>query len=165
MRLLPAFFRRDHAPMKGFKVQQPVDLYICVTCQPEADRAARPGKILYQNMLAELENHPSSFASSEGSPSARHPSVKPKDDGNGVRLHAVECLCVCKRPCTVAVSSPEKWTYIIAGLDPVSDVGALCQYLDVYAVSEFGTPPLSSRPAAIKNGTVARIPPGVPYAT
>ena len=33
------------------------------------------------------------------------------------RLRAVECLSVCKRPCTVALAAPGKWTYVVGDLD------------------------------------------------
>ena len=31
---------------------------------------------------------------------------------------AVECLASCKRPCTAAIASPGKWTYVVGLLDP-----------------------------------------------
>lgn len=109
-----------------------VDLSVCVTCQ-HGD--ARPGMQLYsllENMLSENSN---------------------------VRLHAVECMSVCKRPCTIAVSSHGKWTYIIGDLDAAIDATALLEYVATYASSESGTPPLKERPAAIRRGTIARLQP------
>ncbi len=110
----------------------PVDLYICTTCQPEADKTARPGKVLHENMAA---------------------LAKPE-----VRVHAVECLGVCKRPCTIAVSQPNKWTYIIGGID-AANTADICQYINAYAASDNGRPPIGERPDIVKNGVVARLPP------
>ncbi|MDE3060579.1 MAG: DUF1636 domain-containing protein [Pseudomonadota bacterium] len=110
---------------------EPIDLHICVTCRDNAD--GRPGEHLYNAMN-------------------ERPCAVP------VRLHRVECLSVCKRPCTIAVSSPSKWTYVIAGIEP-SHAAELCNYLDAYAASPHGTPPLKDRPPAIRAGTIARIPP------
>jgi predicted metal-binding protein len=76
-----------------------------------------------------------------------------------IQLKAVECLSVCKRACTIAVSAPDKWTYVIGDLDPARDMDALSDYLDAYARDPNGTPPLKQRPAAIRSGTIARIPP------
>jgi len=74
------------------------------------------------------------------------------------RLHPVECMAVCKRPCTVAVSATNKWTYIIGDLDVSCDVEELLKYVDLYAASETGMPDYKDRPAAIRKGTIARIP-------
>ena len=41
-------------------------------------------------------------------------SRRPQDD---VALAPVECLSVCKRPCTVAFAGPGKWTYVVGDLD------------------------------------------------
>ncbi|MDE3016521.1 MAG: DUF1636 domain-containing protein [Pseudomonadota bacterium] len=110
---------------------EPVALFICVTCQ-QAD--ARPGALLYRRLEDML-------------------------NGRAVRLYPVECMSICKRPCTVAVSSPGKWSYIIGGIDEAVDAPALLDYLDAYAASESGTPPLKKRPAVIRRGTIARLPP------
>lgn len=111
---------------------QNVDLSICVTCQ---HAGAHPGKILHHHIEEMLPARPH------------------------LRLHAVECMSVCKRPCTIALSSPGKWTYIIGDLDVTEDVGAILEYVDRYATSPHGTPPLKERPAAIRRGTIARLPP------
>ena len=76
-----------------------------------------------------------------------------------IHLHQVECFAICNRPCTVAVSSDDKWTYIIGDLDVKTDIQALLDYLMVYAASDSGTPSLKDRPAAIRKGTIARLPP------
>ncbi len=34
----------------------------------------------------------------------------------GIALKAVECLSVCKRPCTVALAAQGKWTYVVGDL-------------------------------------------------
>ena len=109
-----------------------IDLSVCTTC---LNGEERPGAMFFHALEASLH--------------ARQ----------DIRLRPVECMSVCKRPCTVAVSQPGKWTYIIGDLDASNDVGALLDYIDVYAQSEHGTPPLKDRPAAIRRGTIARLPP------
>lgn len=76
-----------------------------------------------------------------------------------INLQAVECLGVCNRPCTVAVSEPEKWTYIIGGFKVASDIPALFDYVAAYANSPNGRPPISERPEVVQKGVVARVPP------
>ena len=36
-----------------------------------------------------------------------------------LRIEGVECLSVCKRPCSVAVASANRWTYVYGDMDPV----------------------------------------------
>ena len=33
-----------------------------------------------------------------------------------IALRPIECLSVCKRPCTVALAAPGKWTYVVGDL-------------------------------------------------
>lgn len=111
---------------------------VCMTCRAEGapEGEERPGARLYRALEARV--------GACASP---------------VTLQPVECMAVCKRPCTVAVSAPGKWTYIIGDLDAQADVEALLEYAGAYAASPSGTPPLKERPTAIRRGTVARIPP------
>ena len=37
-----------------------------------------------------------------------------------LRVEPVECLSVCKRPCTVAVASADRWTYVYGDMDPAA---------------------------------------------
>lgn len=82
--------------------------------------------------------------------------------GSGsVRLWAqpVECLAVCKRPCTVAFAAEGKWTYIIGDLDEASHIGDLVSAASSYALSENGIVPWKERPPFFRKGVVARVPP------
>ena len=58
-------------------------LYVCVTCKSGEDRL---GQALFDALNARID----------------------ADDDAGVTLQAVECLSVCKRPCTVALSARGK---------------------------------------------------------
>ena len=120
-------------PQKSHNViAKPVDVFVCVTCRhPNSEE--RVGEQFYKVLSGIVDA--------------------------SVQLHPVECLSVCKRPCTVAVSSANKWTYVIGDLDSTNNMDALLNYINTYALSEYGTPPLKERPAAIRKGTIARIPP------
>ncbi|MGI9404104.1 MAG: DUF1636 family protein [Hyphomicrobium sp.] len=76
-----------------------------------------------------------------------------------VTVTPVECLAVCKRPCTVAVSAKEKWTYIVGDLDPVEHVEEVVEAALAYQRSEDGIVPWRERPATFRKGIVARVPP------
>lgn len=81
-------------------------------------------------------------------------------DKKKINLLPVECFSVCKRPCTVTVSQPGKWLYMLGDLKVEKDISTLFEYIRVYDNSSNGRPPLSERPDIVKNGTIARLPPG-----
>ena len=77
-----------------------------------------------------------------------------------IRAEPVECLAVCKRPCTVAFAGESKWTYVIGDLDKA------CERLDEIIASaqafrrdEEWHRPWKERPACFKKGVVSRTPP------
>lgn len=108
-----------------------VTLQICVTCL--GDNKQKVGEEFYKEVEKQIS-------------------------GKNVELEAVECFAVCNRQCTVAVSQPSKWTYIIGGLDAKKDIQALFDYIKSYANSPNGRPPISERPEVIQKGTIARLP-------
>ncbi len=76
-----------------------------------------------------------------------------------VDLVPVECLSVCKRPCTVSFAAPGKWTYIYGDLPPESAVPIILDAAKLYAATPDGLIPWKLRVDAIKKGVVARLPP------
>jgi len=79
--------------------------------------------------------------------------------GDDLRVEAVECLSVCKRPCTVAVAAPGRWTYVYGDLDPESSAETVLDGVGLYARAPEGIVPWRERPQAFRKGVVARIPP------
>lgn len=117
-----------------------VTLYVCVTCRAgdTPDDAPRPGAQLYRALDAALAGQ----------------------EGNGhFRVEPVECLSVCKRPCTVAVSSQGRWTYIYGDLDPATAAETILDGVARYAETPDGIVPWRERPVALRKGVIARIPP------
>ena len=116
-------------------------LYVCITCRASGapDDEIRPGLRLYRALSAAL---------------ARAGEAAPP-----VRIESVECLSVCKRPCTVALTSPARWTYIYGDLDPEASIGAILDGLRRYAATLDGIVPWRERPEIFRKGVVARIPP------
>ncbi len=112
-----------------------VSLHVCISCRAAPEDDTRPGVAFLDWLRAAL----------------------PAD--GGVRLHNANCLSVCKRPCTIAIAAPGKWSYVIGGLEPARDGAALLDYLSQYAAAPDGVTPLRQRPAAIRAGTIARLPP------
>ena len=77
-------------------------------------------------------------------------------------LRAVECFAVCKRPCTVALASPGKWTYVVGDLKPHAHIDDILAAARRYAASPDGVVPWRERPVSFRKGVISRIPPLVP---
>lgn len=115
-------------------------LFICRTCKPDGFIG---------------EDHERS-----GARFAANVAAATKEMGTGsLQLKAVDCLGVCKRPCTVAISAENKFTYVIGDLEPGRDEEAVLEFARNYAEAEDGITPWRSRPEVVRKGTVARIPP------
>ena len=76
-----------------------------------------------------------------------------------IELKAVECLSVCKRPCTVALAGPGKWTYVVGDLTRESHLEDIVVAARRYAASPEGVVPWRERPLAFRKGVVSRTPP------
>ena len=119
---------------------RPTSIHVCITCrnggEPQ-DAGERPGARLYRALRQ--------AAARRDAP---------------VELIPVECLSVCKRPCTIGFSGAGKWTYVYGDFAP--DERAAEGILDaaaLYAATPDGLIPWRQRPDALKKGVIARIPP------
>ena len=74
-------------------------------------------------------------------------------------LRDVRCMSQCKRPCVVAFSSLDKFTYLFGDLDPGRDAGAVLDAFLVYAASSDGFMERFERPEIMREGILGRIPP------
>ena len=73
-------------------------------------------------------------------------------------VRAVQCLGVCKRPATVAVSAPDGYTFVFGDLDPQTGPEAIASFVRSYRGYEHGFVPWSQRPELLRSRLVARIP-------
>jgi predicted metal-binding protein len=112
-------------------------IFICVTCRHGDEQGVRPGKILFDAVEARL--------------AAR--------EAGDVALQAVECLSVCKRPCTVALSAPGKWTYVVGDLDTTAHPDDVIEAAVKFAATPDGIVPWRERPQSFRKGIVSRVPP------
>ena len=114
-------------------------IYVCVTCRAEGEPAlpleGRAGRRLFGALAAEIGHDPT------------------------LDLVPVECLSVCKRPCTVSFAAPGKWTYVYGDLPPETAASLLVEAARLYAIAPDGLIPWKQRSDAIKKGVVARVPP------
>jgi len=81
------------------------------------------------------------------------------DGDRRITVTSVDCLAVCKRPCTIAFSAANKWTYLIGDLDPDSQVDEIVAAARSFAASDNGIVPWRERPASFRKGVIARVPP------
>jgi predicted metal-binding protein len=114
-----------------------VTIFVCITCRHENEEGVRPGKILFDAMQARLLSR----------------------DERHVALRAVECLSVCKRPCTLALAAPGKWTYVIGDLDKEASIDDILDAALKFAATDDGIIPWRERPLSFRKGVVSRAPP------
>jgi predicted metal-binding protein len=76
-----------------------------------------------------------------------------------IALQPVECLSVCKRPCTIALAAPGKWTYVVGDLSRDSNLEDIVTAARRYAASPAGIVPWRERPLAFRKGVISRTPP------
>lgn len=77
----------------------------------------------------------------------------------GVKLRGVNCMSQCKRPCTIALSGPERFTYLFGDLDPELHASDALAVAAAYADTADGFLPRRTRPEAMQAGILGRIPP------
>ncbi|MEA1834145.1 DUF1636 domain-containing protein [Methylobacterium durans] len=117
---------------------EPVVLYVCTTCRAEGDG---DGPRAGARLLASIER------------------VLAETPVPGLRVEPVECLSVCKRPCTVAVAGADRWTYVYGDLHPEASAPTIIEGIRLYAGTADGLVPWRARPEAFRKGVIARIPP------
>jgi predicted metal-binding protein len=81
--------------------------------------------------------------------------------GDSIAVRAVQCLGVCKRPTTAAVSGPDRYTFVFADLQPADGATALRDFALSYARSDYGLVPWRERAQVLRRGMIARIPPAI----
>jgi predicted metal-binding protein len=116
----------------------PVVISICTTCKTQD---ARAGVVVGPQLLAAVRD-----------------VVLP---GDGIAVRAVQCLGVCKRPTTAAVSGPDRYTFVFADLQPADAATALRDFALSYARSDYGLVPWRERAQTLRRGMIARIPPAI----
>jgi predicted metal-binding protein len=110
-------------------------VYVCVTCRPvgEPNSPVRPGAIL-------------AAATAEAAADTE------------VEVRPMRCLANCSRGPSAALRCDGSWTYVFGGLD-VTCAGALIEGARLLANAADGILPWRGRPAPLKRGLIARVPP------
>ena len=122
-------------PARADAPSGPVIVSVCITCKT-ADGGTVVGPAMFAAVQAALG----------------------KDDAN-VMVRPVQCLSVCTRPATVAVSSPDGYTFLFGDLQTESGTAALASFVKSYQKSSYGLVPWRERAEVLRKGMVARVPP------
>ena len=114
-------------------------VFVCTSCRrrlgDDEDNFDHPGPALAERVQVLLADDPS------------------------IEVVTVECLAVCKRPCTVALAGFGKWTYVVGDLDNVAHCEEVAAAARAYAATGNGIVPWKERPATFRKGVISRIPP------
>jgi predicted metal-binding protein len=113
----------------------PVIVSVCTTCKT-ADGGEVVGPAMFAAVQAALGN----------------------EDAN-VIVRPVQCLSVCTRPATVAVTSPDGYTFLFGDLQTGSGTAALASFVKSYRNSDYGLVPWRERAEVLRKGMLARVPP------
>lgn len=112
-----------------------VTLHVCITCragQPVLDGEPVPGARLHDALAA---------------------AAPP-----GVTIRPVECLSACNSGAAIALSGPERWTYVYGQMSE-TDVPEILTGAAAYARTSDGIVPWRERVAIFRKRSLARIPP------
>lgn len=112
----------------------PIVVSVCVTCKT-ADEGIVVGPDMFESVKA---------------------AIGASDD---VQVRPVQCLSVCKRPATVAVTSADGYTFLFGDLRTESGTVALVSFVNSYRKSDYGLVPWRERAEVLRKGMVARVPP------
>jgi predicted metal-binding protein len=74
-----------------------------------------------------------------------------------IDLREVTCMASCTQGCTVAISAPGKWCYLLGSLS-AEHAADLLTYADTYAAHPSGAVLPSRRPDSLRQSVVARLP-------
>ena len=112
----------------------PIVISVCITCKT-ADGAAVVGPDMFESVKAAIGS------------------------SDRVLVRPVQCLSVCKRPATVAVTSADGYAFLFGDLQTESGTAALVSFVESYQKSDYGLVPWRERAEVLRKGMVARVPP------
>ena len=117
-------------------------LHVCTSCRPSGfprDPATnRPGFKLFQELSSLLDKN------------------LLRDQ---IELVSTECLSLCPRPCGIALSRNNSWTYLFGDQDAEKTASDILDCAITYIQSPDGLLPRKDRPETLQPSILGRIPP------
>src|SRR3978361_1559759 len=105
----------------------PVVVSVCVTCKT-ADGGAGLGPDMFESVKAAIGS------------------------SDRIQVRPVQCLSVCKRPVTVAVTSADGYTFLFGDLQTESGTAALVSFVTSYHKYDYGLVPWRQRAQVSRTG-------------
>lgn len=75
-----------------------------------------------------------------------------------VTVAPAECLSICPRPCGIALSASNAWTYLFGDQNPAESPDEILRCLQLYLVSRDGFMRRKDRPKSLRNSILGRVP-------
>lgn len=127
---------------KDRKVTETCIVHVCTSCRPKdfprEPKEKRPGYLLFEELRKAIRGH---ILESQ------------------LDIRPAECLSVCPRPCGIAISRAEAWTYLFGDQDPQKTVRDILDCVLLYQASSDGCVKRESRPLSMRAGILGRVPP------
>ncbi len=145
-----------------------VTIFVCTTCRVGDEAGERPGKRLFDALQARLlsKRDAEKCVRFSAKIPRKNKSLEHDDDSKkshhalgAIALQPVECLSVCKRPCTLALAAPGKWTYVVGDLSPETSLDDILLAATRYGATSDGIVPWRERPLPFRRGVISRTPP------
>ena len=115
-------------------------LHVCTSCresgQPRYPKEKRSGFILYQQLCEAIKNSPLS---------------------DRVTVQAATCLSLCPRPCGIALSSLDAWSYLFGDQTPET-THEIIECLSTYLDRSDGFMAREDRPKSLRSSILGRVP-------
>lgn len=109
---------------------------VCTSCRAvQGDASDRPGQVLLEALRDAAAGAPN------------------------IVVRGTQCLSVCKRVCTVALSGADSYTFLFGDIDPAVDVPDLVELAQACSQAPHGFVPWKDRPAGLRSKIIARLPP------
>lgn len=80
-------------------------------------------------------------------------------DHAALSVRGVHCISQCKRPCVMALSGPDRFTYLFGDLDPTRHAQDVVELARLYVQSPDGFMARNERPPPMRAGVLGRVPP------
>ncbi|HRN86967.1 DUF1636 domain-containing protein [Hyphomicrobium sp.] len=115
-----------------------ITVFVCITCRqmlPDGNGFLQPGRELAEILSQRLSG-----------------------DKN-VNVTPVQCLSVCNRPSTIALTGRNRWTYLVGNLETAAHLDDIVTFARAYGQSSDGIVPWKERPEPFRKSVIARVPP------
>jgi predicted metal-binding protein len=133
---MPIFENESPALLSGTKPGPSTIVSVCTACRAAPDSEGPPvGKTMFAALVPVLLG--------------RMPDTT---------VRPVQCLGVCRRPATVAVSAWEGYTFVFGDLNLQDGPAAITAFVKSYREMDYGFVPWAARPELLRTRLVSRIP-------